>query len=646
MEDNRNSLNPFSAALHPSFADPAPPQGDIILPWKVDYGVERKRPLARLNESLPLRRARDKGQRETLRRLLWEVLEYKCLSPLYQPVVSLENGGVFAFEASVRGPSDGPLHIPANLYAVADENDLLPELDRLAWRVILEGFARLGLPGQLMLRLERGAERDAALELPAIALDCDLALSCLIVEPDTALAEPESLDRLHARGVLLCQGGIGGGMDAATGDGWRGASFGRLDSHFVQGIHLDPVKQSYLKRLQEQAAARGMRLIADGVEATAVLPVLRDIGIGFGQGPVIARSSATPSLVLPADVVKALQPAVHSPAANLAVSPTAENLLVEVPPVRPEQTIEAVYEIFFTASPNLVAIPVVKTDGTPIGLINRYALIDRFARPFRRELYGKRHCTHFMDSAPLIVDKGISIEDLSNLVVEAEQRYLSDGFIITDGGRYAGMGTGHALMREITQLKITAARYSNPLTGLPGNVPINEHIDQMLRAQTFFCVAYCDLNHFKPFNDVYGYNRGDDVIQLTGRLLAEESDPGEDFVGHVGGDDFVVLFRSGDWEARCQRILDRFGAEVMRFFSQEDVERGGYVAEDRRGQRIFHPLTSLAIGVVRAEPGRFASHREVAATAAEAKKQAKATPGNSLFVDRRSPQPPFALLHE
>jgi hypothetical protein len=85
-------------------------------------------------------------------------------------------------------------------------------------------------------------------------------------------------------------------------------------------------------------------------------------------------------------------------------------------------------------------------------------------------------------------------------------------------------------------------------------------------------------------------------------------------------------------------MLERFGAEVARFFHQEDVERGGYEAEDRRGQRIFHPLTSLAIGVVRAEPGYFASHREMAATAAEVKKQAKAMPGNSLFVDRRVPK--------
>jgi len=185
-------------------------------------------------------------------------------------------------------------------------------------------------------------------------------------------------------------------------------------------------------------------------------------------------------------------------------------------------------------------------------------------------------------------------------------------------------------------LRIRAARYANPLTGLPGNVPINEHIDSLLRAGVVFYACYADLNHFKPFNDVYGYNRGDDVIQLTGRLLSRQADPERDFVGHVGGDDFVVLFQSADWEQRCRAVLDDFEEEVKAFFNPDDILRGGYIAEDRRGQKIFHPLASLAIGTVRIEPSAFHSHREVAAAASEAKKQAKRTPGNSLFVERRS----------
>jgi diguanylate cyclase (GGDEF)-like protein len=212
---------------------------------------------------------------------------------------------------------------------------------------------------------------------------------------------------------------------------------------------------------------------------------------------------------------------------------------------------------------------------------------------------------------------------------------LFNGFIITDQGRYLGMGTGHDLMREITQMQINAARYANPLTQLPGNVPINEHIDRLLQSGARFTACYADLDHFKPYNDVYGYRKGDDVIQLTGRTLSTCCDPTRDFIGHIGGDDFIILFQSEDWESRCKHMLDAFAAAVPDHYSSEDFERGGYVSEDRRGNKVFHALVSLSLGVVRVEPGQYLSHHQIATAASEAKKEAKKIPGNSLFIERR-----------
>src|SRR5690606_11708728 len=133
----------------------------------------------------------------------------------------------------------------------------------------------------------------------------------------------------------------------------------------------------------------------------------------------------------------------------------------------------------FNDNPDLSTIPVVD-NGQPLGLIARRDLVDRFARLYLRELYGRKRCTTFMDASPLVVDIGTSVQALSQMMVDGARHHLSNGFIITDQGRYLGMGTGHDLMREITQMQINAARYANPLTLLPGSVPVDEHISRLL----------------------------------------------------------------------------------------------------------------------------------------------------------------------
>jgi diguanylate cyclase (GGDEF)-like protein len=147
--------------------------------------------------------------------------------------------------------------------------------------------------------------------------------------------------------------------------------------------------------------------------------------------------------------------------------------------------------------------------------------------------------------------------------------------------------------------------------------------------------CHVDLNNFKPFNDAYGYRKGDDVIQLTGRLLATHCDPNRDFVGHIGGDDFIMLFQSEDWETRCRTILDTFAAAIPDHYDSKDKERGGCIREDRRGRKVFHALITLSLGAVRVEPGQFLSHYQIATAASEALRQAKKIAGNNLFVERR-----------
>lgn len=577
---------------------------------------------------------------------LKEILEQRQLNAIFQPIIHMQRGEIVGYEGLIRGPSDSPLHSPMNLFKVARAHNLSVEVEHMCRRVVIERFAELGLPGKLFLNvspemlLEPHARHGETLGyIQEVGLNPDRVIIELTENQPTYDYDLLREAAMHYRGM---------GFEIAIDDLGEGFSslrlwselrpeYVKIDMHFVQGINQDPVKLQFVRSIQEIAEQSGTVVIAEGIETQTELLMIRDLGIALGQGYHIARPHPSPGTALPPEVAKTLN------RNSVAVYPyrnavehntvTALRLLRIVPAATPDLTNTAVCDMF-NSDPELEVIPVVE-NGMPIGLISRRDLIDRFARLYSRDLYGKKPCTTFMDAKPLITDKDTSLQELSQIIVEADRHHLSNGFIITDRGRYLGMGTGQDLMREITQMQINAARYANPLTLLPGNVPINEHIDRLLQNGVRFTACYADLDHFKPFNDVYGYRRGDDVIQLTGRILGTHCDPDRDFIGHIGGDDFIVLFQSEDWEARCRAVMDEFTRSIPQFFIDEHRERGGYVSEDRRGKKVFHSLISLSLGVVRVEPGQFASHHQIASAASDAKKQAKKIPGNSLFIERR-----------
>ncbi len=148
-------------------------------------------------------------------------------------------------------------------------------------------------------------------------------------------------------------------------------------------------------------------------------------------------------------------------------------------------------------------------------------------------------------------------------------------------------------------------------------------------------MAYCDIDNFKPFNDVYGYAEGDKVIKLIAEILRENIDSRVDFVGHVGGDDFIVIYSSSDWMQRCRDILTEFEQQVPDLYKSEDILQGGIMSQGREGEERFFPIMTLSIGVVIPNTRHSITHEDVANLASQAKHHAKTITGNSLYVERR-----------
>jgi diguanylate cyclase (GGDEF)-like protein len=182
-------------------------------------------------------------------------------------------------------------------------------------------------------------------------------------------------------------------------------------------------------------------------------------------------------------------------------------------------------------------------------------------------------------------------------------------------------------------------RNLSPLTGLPGNIRIQEEIERMVREDRPFAVLYADLDNFKAYNDQKGFVRGDRLIQATARIIQDavvEFAGAEGFVGHVGGDDYVAVVPPDYAEDVAKRIVERFDSEVGEFYEKEDLERGYVEVEDRKGVLQELPLVGVSVGIATTQVRAFAHYGEAVAVATEMKQFAKREARSSYAVDRRT----------
>ena len=195
----------------------------------------------------------------------------------------------------------------------------------------------------------------------------------------------------------------------------------------------------------------------------------------------------------------------------------------------------------------------------------------------------------------------------------------------------------------LSRVRLCLARYhrdvnTNPLTGLPGNFTILREAERRLATKEPFALAYLDIDSFKPFNDVYGFARGDEVLRMTARIVVNtlrQFPSPEVYVGHVGGDDFVFMTPPDVVRNACERIVRSFDQIVVNFYDDEDRRRGGLVARNRKGEEEHHPLMTCSLGVVVADDSKITHIGDLPSRITQVKGHAKRLPGSNYTIDRR-----------
>ena len=280
---------------------------------------------------------------------------------------------------------------------------------------------------------------------------------------------------------------------------------------------------------------------------------------------------------------------------------------------------------YFKNNPTLNSVVVLKKQ-KPVGLIMRDHFYFRLGSRYGYAIFINKPVTSIMKENPLLIDAKAPITKASQLAMDREKSDVYDTIIITKENKFLGTVSVKELVEKLTEFKVEQAKNLNPLTNLPGNRFIKKEIKKRIGEENNFSFLYIDLDNFKVYNDCYGYHKGDQVINFTAQIIKEavsEIGNDDDFVGHIGGDDFVIITQHSKDEALSKRVIRKFKYGIKKYFNELDQQRGYMIVEDKNGRKYQTPLTTLSIAIVSDKHRKIESPIEVSDIAAEVKKEAK-----------------------
>ncbi|TKA91883.1 GGDEF domain-containing protein [Guyparkeria sp. SB14A] len=563
-----------------------------------------------------------------LRRLFRE----QDLTTLFQPVVACDSGRVVGWEALLRGP-EGPLHRPLDLFHAAERHGCLVELDVLSHRLAIRRFAK-SVPGpdsRLFLNVMIESVQSGA-HLKSLTGKCveRLGLESRRIVMEISELHPttdtDSLARavthFQREGFQVALDDVGAGYNGLRVWAETRPDLIKVDRYFVDGIHASDEKRRFLETIVRLAHSLGSQVVGEGLEHPADLEVLNTLNVEMAQGYLYAHPAIEPPLIERASTREDSFARQGGPTGQ-----TARSLAAPHEALLPTRPVADVADLFLRV-PEIDFYPVVDATGQVLGMVWRREFMNRLLYRFGYDLYQRKPIKRLMDRHPVVVDVRTPLETVSRLVTDSEYGHRKEAVIVVDNGRYAGVGSFTKLLRLITDIKVQSAHYANPLSGLPGNIPIRAELQRLIDERRDFTALYVDLDHFKPYNDHYSYEDGDKIIRHVSHLLQRVS--GGDFVGHIGGDDFVLVTHlASRGEAIAAKLVAEFASSIGRFYRAADRAAGGIEGRDRQGNRRLFPLMTLSIGAVRV-PAESSTHQQhLSSLMTQAKKAAKAAGGNT-----------------
>jgi len=296
----------------------------------------------------------------------------------------------------------------------------------------------------------------------------------------------------------------------------------------------------------------------------------------------------------------------------------------------PDKSVEEIYDAL-NRNKNITEFTVVAGD-TPVGFMTRPMINELLGGRYGFWLNAKKTIGEITSNDEFLkVDCRMPIDYVTKLAMQRPQERLYNPIVVTDEEGYYGVVTIKDLLDAYSKIEVETAISANPLTKLPGNLIIEGEITRRIFGQEPYCIIYIDLDNFKAYNDSYGFENGDLILKFVADILRSSAVNGE-FVGHIGGDDFIVICDYHDGSNICRQIIEKFAAGVNSFYRDVDLENGFIVSTNRHGVVDSFPIASLSIAGISNKSNGNLHINEFSKAIAHLKKKCKKHIGNYFEI--------------
>ncbi len=580
----------------------------------------------------------------------FKIISTSAITSVFQPIVSLREGSILGFEALSRGPLDSTLHNPANLFQVAEDCNCLWELELLC------RTKALGASDDIFNNNFRNKEKANDVKLflnvnPNIMNDAKFRngftkeyLEEFSIKPENIIFEITernavtnynnfimTINHYKEQNYKIAIDDAGAGYSGLNLISDLHPHFLKLDMNLIRDIDKDKMKQAIVKSMYEFSKLSNTDLIAEGIETLEELEVLVDIGVHYGQGYFIQKPNSQVKDIDSNiyDIINTLNRKKNHTygykISHIQIGDICENTIT----LSPNMFVAQVDELF-SQNHAYHGFCVTQND-IVIGVVTKSLLKSKLSGRYGYSLFSNKSISYIMDRNFLSIDYKTSIDSVAKLAMSRNEESLYDFITITKNSEYFGIVTVKRLIEKTIEIEIVNAKHLNPLTELPGNVLIEQCLEMFISSSEAFSALYFDLDNFKAYNDVYGFESGDKIIKQLS-LLMQKSIPKNAFLGHIGGDDFIAVISTYDISEICKNIIQDFDAHVKLCYSKDHVEQGFFISKNRHGIEEIFPLLSLSIAVINNKNGTYDSVYAFSEESSRLKKRCKQIPGSCYLV--------------